>query len=226
MEALASAGRRTGGAVTSLYSFMAILNLLRWASLLPFVGDFIAVPSSNYRASGIPKVYPNLNPAAAIPVDRDQIFRLNEFFDQFRMTRGKERGQYVPNSKYIFVRTGEGDLMMHPNYRHPAIASGRPVLYAGEAYFSNGKLEWWSNGSGNYRPDAGHAEQAGLPIQSFYTYEDVLKGKHRDPRLRQAKAAETQANKGSHAEVQAKLSLSQGNGAPLFFPPFQFPYRG
>ena len=135
--------------------------------------------SASRSILGIPKLYPNLNPAAAIPVDREQIFRANEFFDQFRMTRGRERGQYVPNSKYIFVRTTEGDLMMHPNYRHPAIANGRPVLYAGEAFFENGRLKWWSNGSGNYRPDSAHAEQAGLPMGSFYTYEDVMKGRNK-----------------------------------------------
>lgn len=166
------------------------------------------MPSLHSRAPGIPKLYPNLNPAAAIPVDRDQVFHVREFFDQFRMTRGREHGQYVPNSKYIFVRSSGGDLMMHPQYRHPAIASGKPVLYAGEAYFNNGRLEWWSNGSGNYRPDSGHAEQAGLPIESFYTYEDILKGKHKSPHLRQNSNGESggeQDAKSSGSEVQAKL---------------------
>jgi len=182
------------------------------------------VPSPHHRAPGIPRLYPNLNPAAAIPVDREQIFRVIEFFDQFRMTRGKERAQYVPNSKYIFVRTGEGDLMMHPNYRHPAIASGRPVLYAGEAYFNNGRLEWWSNGSGNYRPDAGHAEQAGLPIASFYTFEDVMKGRHRDPHASHGIAGDSQADqkdKSSISEVQAKFAVGfpKFTGAPRIFAP-------
>ena len=171
------------------------------------------MPSHLYKAPGIPKLYPNLNPAAAIPVDREQIFRVSEFFDQFRMTRGSNRAQYLPNSKYIFVRTGEGDLMMHPHYRHPAIAGGRPVLYAGEAYFNNGKLEWWSNGSGNYRPDAGHAEQASLPIDNFYTYEDVLKGKHRSPYTRHAIADDGQDKtaKNSGWELQAKFAAGRAN---------------
>jgi len=127
---------------------------------------------------GQPRVYPNLNPSAAIPVERDQIFRLNSFFDNFRLFRGKERAQYVPNARYVFVRTTEGETLLHPRYRHPAIAQGRPVLYAGEAQFENGKLQWWSNGSGNYRPDPAHATQAGLPMEQFYAYEDVLKGVH------------------------------------------------
>ncbi len=129
---------------------------------------------------GIPKLYPNLNPAAAIPVDRSQIFRLESFFDQYRMHRSNHHGHYVPNSHYIFVRMADGDTLMHPVYRHPALAEGRSVHYAGEAQFDNGRLLWWSNGSGNYRPDADHAEQAGLPLERFYSYDEVLKGKHRD----------------------------------------------
>jgi hypothetical protein len=127
---------------------------------------------------GQPRIYPNLNPAAAIPVDRSQIFRLESFFDQYRLHRFNHHGHYVPNSKYIFVRMASGDTLMHPVYRHPALAEGRPVHYAGEAQFDNGRLLWWSNGSGNYRPDAEHAEQADLPMDRFYSYDEVLKGRH------------------------------------------------
>jgi len=130
------------------------------------------------QLTGQARVYPNLNPAAAIPVERDQIFRLNSFFDNYRLIRGKERAQYVPNSRYVFVRTTDGEMLLHTRYRHPALAQGRPVLYAGEAHFDNGKLRWWSNGSGNYRPDPAHAEQAGLPMDQFYSYEAILKGAH------------------------------------------------
>jgi hypothetical protein len=59
------------------------------------------------------------------------------------------------------------------------LAAGKPVLYAGEVHFDNGRLDWWSNGSGNYRPDPEHAEQAELPMERFYTYQDVLKGRHK-----------------------------------------------
>lgn len=125
-----------------------------------------------------PKLYPNLNPAAAIPVDRDQIFHLDSFFDQYRLHRGGHHGHYVPNSRYIFVRMATGETLMHPTYRHPALAEGRAVHYAGEAFFDNGRLRWWSNGSGNYRPDPEHAEQAGLPMDRFYTYDQIMKGAH------------------------------------------------
>jgi hypothetical protein len=131
-----------------------------------------------YVVGGQPRIYPNLNPAAAIPVDRNQIFRLNSFFDSYRLHRGKERSSYVPNQRYVFVRTSSGETLMHPHFRHPALAEGRPVLYAGEAQFENGRLQWWSNGSGNYRPGADHAAQAGLPMDQFYTFEQVLKGTH------------------------------------------------
>jgi hypothetical protein len=132
---------------------------------------------------GIPKIYPNLNPAAAIPVDRDQIFRLRSFADNYRMSRGSEHGQYVPNSRFVFVTMPRGEMLLHPRYRHPALSEGKPVLYAGEASFNNGRLEWWSNGSGNYRPDAGHAAQAGLPVDQFYPYDDILRGAHKQEKV-------------------------------------------
>ena len=43
-------------------------------------------------------------------------------------------------------------MLLHNRYRHPSIAEGKQVLYAGEIYFNNGKLKWWSNGSGHYQP--------------------------------------------------------------------------
>ena len=129
----------------------------------------------------LPRVYTNLNPSAATPVEPREIFRLEDFFGNYRMHRGSERAAYVPNSKYIFVRTMGGEMLMHPRFRHPALAQGRPVLYAGEASFNNGQLEWWSNGSGNYRPDSKHAEQAQLPMERFYTFEQILKGIHKQP---------------------------------------------
>lgn len=129
-----------------------------------------------------PKFYPNLNPAAAaLKVDRKEIFRLEGSFDEsyYRARRGTDHGALVPNSKYVFVRLTSGQVLMHPHYRHPVLAHGQPVLYAGEAYFNNGRLDWWSNGSGNYRPDPDHAAQANLPMERFFKYEEVLKGVHK-----------------------------------------------
>ena len=127
---------------------------------------------------GQPKTYPNLNPAAATPVDREQIFSLHSFSTQYRLVQGHRHGHYVPNAKYVFVTMPGGEMLMHPQLRHPVLAEGKPVLYAGEACFNNGQLNWWSNGSGNYRPDPAHAEQAGLPMDRFFAYDEILKGVH------------------------------------------------
>jgi hypothetical protein len=145
------------------------------------------------------RIYHNLNPSAAVPVDREQIFTLSSFSDQYRMRRGREHGQYVPNARFTFVKLTTGETLLHQRFRHPALAEGRPVLYAGEASFNNGKLQWWSNGSGNYRPDPDHAAQAGLPMDNFFTYDQVLKGVHS-----QLKQNPVQAPKQS-AAVQARL---------------------
>lgn len=133
--------------------------------------------------SGQPRFYPNLNPAAAaLQVDPSEFLKLESSFGDdsyYRMRRGGDHGLLVPNTKYIFVRTMTGEMVMHQRYRHPVLAAGKPVLYAGEAYFNNGRLDWWSNGSGNYRPDPDHAGQSNLPMERFFPFEDVLKGKHR-----------------------------------------------
>ena len=132
---------------------------------------------------GQPRVYPNLNPSAAVPVDRSQIFSLNHFAEHYRMRRGSEHGQYVPNARFTFVKLTTGETLLHQRFRHPALSEGRPVLYAGEMNFNNGRLQWWSNGSGNYRPDPDHAAQAGLPMESFFTHDQVLKGLHTQPKV-------------------------------------------
>jgi hypothetical protein len=158
------------------------------------------------------RIYHNLNPSAAVPVDREQIFTLSSFSDQYRMRRGREHGQYVPNARFTFVKLTTGETLLHQRFRHPALAEGRPVLYAGEASFNNGKLQWWSNGSGNYRPDPDHATQAGLPMDNFFTYDQVLKGVHA-----QLKQSPVQAPKQS-AEVQARLRSAvsyQSNRIPV-----------
>lgn len=155
----------------------------KFAPIPQAVQPSIAVQTKT--VSGQPKFYPNLNPAAAaLKADPGEFLRLESSFDDnyYRIRRGGDHGLLVPNTKYIFVRTMDGDVVMHQRYRHPVLAQGKPVLYAGEAYFNNGKLDWWSNGSGNYRPDSDHAEQARLPMERFFTYEQVLKGANREAR--------------------------------------------
>jgi len=128
------------------------------------------------------KFYPNLHPGAVERIDENSLFRLENFTDQYRLRKPQSHGVHVPNQLYNFVRTGAGEMLVHNRYRHPSIAEGRQVLYAGEAFFNNGRLEWWSNGSGHYQPDADDAAQAALPLDNFYTYQQVIKGEHRRKR--------------------------------------------
>lgn len=124
------------------------------------------------------KYFPNLHPGAVESVNPSSVFRLNSFADQYRLHRVNSHSVNVPNQQYNFVRTGEGDMLLHNRYRHPSIAAGKHVLYAGEVFFNNGRLEWWSNGSGHYQPGADDAEQANLPMDRFYSYQQIIKGEH------------------------------------------------
>jgi len=125
------------------------------------------------------KFYPNLHPGAIEPIDPHNIFRLNSFANQYRLHKVHSHGVNVPNQQYNFVRTREGEMLLHARYRHPSIAEGKQVLYAGEIFFNNGQLEWWSNGSGHYQPDVGDAGQANLPMDHFYSYQQIIKGEHK-----------------------------------------------
>ena len=128
------------------------------------------------------KYYPNLHPGAVESVDTGNVFRLNSFANQYRLRRVNSHSVNVPNQQYNFVRTREGEMLLHARYRHPSIAEGKQVLYAGEIFFNNGQLEWWSNGSGHYQPDADDAGQANLPMEQFYSYQQVIKGEHKRKR--------------------------------------------
>ena len=124
------------------------------------------------------KIYPNLHPGAIESVNHGNVFRLNSFADQYRLHRVNSHGVNVPNQQYNFVRTREGEMLLHNRYRHPSIAEGKQVLYAGEISFNNGRLQWWSNGSGHYQPSADDAQQANLPMDQFYSYQQIIKGEH------------------------------------------------
>lgn len=128
------------------------------------------------------KIYPNLHAGANTPIDRNNVFFLQALNGQYRARQGQGRRWFVPNLKYNFVTTMDGSILMHHRYRHPPLAGGKPVLYAGEAVFENGKLAWWSNASGHYRPDDEGARQANLPMDQFYSYDQVLKGEHKRKR--------------------------------------------
>jgi hypothetical protein len=132
-------------------------------------------------AAGQLRLYPNLRPLAQQPDTKEQIFTLQQWYGNYGMRGEGGRGHYVPNARYLFVRTTDGQTRMHPRLRHPTLAGGEPVMYAGEAYFESGALRWWSNGSGHYRPDPEHATQAGLPLTLFRTWDDVVRRGSRAP---------------------------------------------
>lgn len=133
------------------------------------------VPPVQARMATQTRLFPNLRPLAMQDSGREEIFRLQQHHGNYGLRGEKGRGHYVPNARYVFVRTAGGDTLMHPRLRHPVLARGEPVMYAGEAYFESGALRWWSNGSGHYRPDPEHAPQAGLPLSLFRTWDDVVK---------------------------------------------------
>ena len=125
------------------------------------------------------KLYPNLHPGAIEPVDSNHVFRLSNFAGQYRLHRRHSHGVNVPNQQYNFVRTREGEMLLHNRYRHPSIAEGKQVLYAGEIFFNNGTLQWWSNGSGHYQPYVEDAGQANLPMDQFFSFQQIIKGEHK-----------------------------------------------
>src|ERR1044072_8906420 len=86
------------------------------------------------------KLYPNLHPGAIEPVDPNNVFSLRHFAGQYRLHRQHSHGVNVPNQQYNFVRTRDGEMLLHNRYRPPSIADGKQVLYAGEIYFNNGPL--------------------------------------------------------------------------------------
>ena len=139
-------------------------------------------PARSFRSAIVQakatKFYPNLHPGAVEPIDPSNIYRLENFADQYRLHKVNSHAVNVPNQQYNFVRTGQGEMLLHARYRHPSIAEGKQVLYAGEVFFNNGKLQWWSNGSGHYQPDPDSAAQAKLPMDYFFSYQQIIKGEH------------------------------------------------
>jgi len=86
-----------------------------------------------------------------------------------------------PAGLYNFVRVEpKGPVYLSKIDGHPALADGQPVEYAGETFFDDGRLRFWSNASGNYVPKVDLHNQAGLPEDKFLTHDDVLRGKGRN----------------------------------------------
>lgn len=96
--------------------------------------------------------------------------------------RGHERQVLsAPSGTYNFVRVqgltrNQTATVLSAKAPHAALADGRPVLYAGTAAFESGKLQWWSNYSGTYQPQAELNRQAGLPSDKFVPWQKLQLG--------------------------------------------------
>lgn len=86
-----------------------------------------------------------------------------------------------PSGVYNFVRVqgatrNQAATVMSARAPHASLAAGRPVLYAGTAAFDAGKLQWWSNYSGTYQPQAEFHRQAALPGDKFVPWQRLQLG--------------------------------------------------
>lgn len=86
-----------------------------------------------------------------------------------------------PSGVYNFVRVqgatrNRAATFMSAGAPHASLAAGRPVLYAGTAAFDGGNLQWWSNYSGTYQPQAAFCRQAALPEDKFVPWQQLQMG--------------------------------------------------
>lgn len=86
-----------------------------------------------------------------------------------------------PSGVYNFVRVqgatrNQTATMLSARAPHASLAAGQPVLYAGTAAFDGGKLQWWSNYSGTYQPQAEFHRQAALPDDKFVPWQRLQLG--------------------------------------------------
>src|SRR5471032_2280908 len=68
-------------------------------------------------APGQTRIYPNLRPLAQQNAPNEEIFSLQQWYGNYGMRGTGGRGHYVPNARYLFVRTTDGQTLMHPRLR-------------------------------------------------------------------------------------------------------------
>lgn len=99
----------------------------------------------------------------------------------FQLRRHDNQVLTRPSGVYNFVRVqgttrNQAATMLSARAPHASLAGGRPVLYAGTAAFDGGKLQWWSNYSGTYQPQAEFHRQAALPNDKFVPWQRLQMG--------------------------------------------------
>lgn len=99
----------------------------------------------------------------------------------FQLRRHDNQVLTRPSGVYNFVRVqgatrNQTATMLSARAPHASLAGGRPVLYAGTAAFDGGQLQWWSNYSGTYQPQAEFHRQAALPDDKFVPWQRLQLG--------------------------------------------------
>jgi hypothetical protein len=81
--------------------------------------------------------------------------------------------------RFVFTTLESGEMRVlrasHPTGGHGSLASDAAVRYAGEVRFDNGRVKWWDNASGHYRPTPERAWQSGLPEDRFRTWQESFR---------------------------------------------------
>lgn len=100
---------------------------------------------------------------------------------RFQLRRHSNHVLTQPSGVYNFVRVqgatrNQAATMLSARAPHASLAGGRPVLYAGTAAFDGGRLQWWSNYSGTYQPQAEFHHQAALPDDKFVPWQRLQLG--------------------------------------------------
>lgn len=99
----------------------------------------------------------------------------------FQLRRHDNQVLTRPSGVYNFVRVqgatrNQTATMLSARAPHASLAAGQPVLYAGTAAFDGGQLQWWSNYSGTYQPQAEFHRQAALPNDKFVPWQRLQMG--------------------------------------------------
>lgn len=106
---------------------------------------------------------------------------VNSANGQFQLRRHDNQVLTRPSGVYNFVRVqgatrNQTATMLSARAPHASLAAGQPVLYAGTVAFDSGQLQWWSNYSGTYQPQAEFHRQAALPGDKFVPWQKLQMG--------------------------------------------------
>lgn len=108
--------------------------------------------------------------------------RLVQGSDGFWYTVGTN-SRWKATGSFDFATFSNGSIFVTRHAGHTGVTMGYPVRYAGQIRFgsrgtrSAGRLRRWNNQSGHYRPPEAFKHQAGLPLDSYTSWNIPLKTK-------------------------------------------------